>query len=360
MNRDHVIVAMSGGVDSSLVAYMLKEQGYRITGIMLNLWSNPRCKGENSCCTPESQRYARQVADQLGVPFYVIDAKNLFYKEVVHYFLKSQNAGETPNPCWVCNIKVKWKVLLDQLDLLDADWLATGHYARLINQNGSPVRLFQAKDLRKDQSYVLSGLSQSQLSRTLYPLGDLTKTEVREKAQKIDLVTAKKPDSQDLCFLGGQTVDRFLAENLVGLEKQGDIVDRKGEILGTHLGLSRYTIGQRKGIKIPNRFPYYVLDKDIKQNQLIVGKEEELGRDQFSVSYLNWISGNEPKLPMEVAVKIRYKAPKVEASLVKSGQNKVFVKAESVLRDVTPGQIAVFYNNEEVLGCGIISTNKFK
>jgi tRNA-specific 2-thiouridylase len=352
--KKHVLVAMSGGVDSSVAASLMLEEGFTVTGIMLNLWSDPNCETNNACCTPEAQSLAKTTANQLGIPFYVIDAKDIFYKEVVNYFIKSHQQSVTPNPCWVCNVKVKWNVLLKQLHYFDANYVVTGHYAKLFQDSQQIFHLCVATDRKKDQSYVLSGLTQNELSRTIFPLGEFTKLQVREKAFHMSLDTAEKPESQDLCFLGKKSPEQFLGELHVNDKSGGNIIDPQGNLLGHHGGLSNYTIGQRKGIKIAAPEPYYVIRKDVKENKLVVGYKRDLGSNNFSLAEPNWISGKEPEFPRAVQLQIRYHAKKVDATIIRSSEGNVEVASSVTLRDITPGQIAVFYNEDEVVGSGII------
>lgn len=352
--KKHVLVAMSGGVDSSVAAALMLENGFDVTGIMLNLWSDPTCNTQNACCTPQAQFLAKTTANHLGIPFYVIDAKTIFHKEVVQYFIKSHKQGITPNPCWVCNVKVKWHILREQLGYFSADFVATGHYAKLIKDKRQKFHLYASIDKRKDQSYMLSGLTQNELSQTIFPLGDLNKSQVREKALHYGLDTAEKPESQDLCFLGTKSPEQFLAGLHIDDNREGDIVDIKGNILGHHKGLLSYTIGQRKGIKIAAREPYYVIRKEVDKNRLIVGHKAELGARKFIVSDLNWILEKEPEMPYQVQLQIRYHAKKIVAILNKCKDGNIEITSSDLLRDITPGQIAAFFKDDEVIGSGII------
>ncbi|HRQ32705.1 MAG TPA: tRNA 2-thiouridine(34) synthase MnmA, partial [Anaerolineales bacterium] len=241
------VVAMSGGVDSSVAAALLKEQGYEVIGMMLRLWSEPGKEESNRCCTPDSMAQARRVAALLDIPFYVIDAKDVFRETVVEYFLEGYARGETPNPCLVCNRKIRWTFLLDHALALGADFMATGHYARVRNENGK-VELLRAVDRNKDQSYVLHVLDQEKLKHALFPVGEFTKPEIRQIAEKHGLPTASRKDSQDLCFLAGEDYRNFLQRNAAEMLKPGEIVTRDGEAIGSHNGLANYTIGQRKGL----------------------------------------------------------------------------------------------------------------
>lgn len=345
-----IAVAMSGGVDSSVAAALLVESGEQVFGLMLRLWSAGP-ERPNRCCSPKDVSNARKVAGHLGIPFYVIDAKDEFKHRVVDGFIAGYEAGLTPNPCLSCNRDMRWGLLLERASALGATHLATGHYACLRKTNGH-YRLFRARDRRKDQSYVLSVLGQSQLAHTLFPLGKLKKEEVREIAQEQGFVTADRPESQDLCFLGGDDYRSFLADHLVATP--GAIEDNQGNLLANHSGLSNFTIGQRKGIGISGPAPLYVIDKDVERNTLIVGPKADLGRTQFTVRELNWVLGDFPTESNELSVQVRYRSPDVPARL-KHRKHKTIVATEKPLNNVAPGQAAVFYSGEECLGGGIIS-----
>jgi tRNA-specific 2-thiouridylase len=352
--KPHVLVAMSGGVDSSVAAALLFEQGYPVTGMMLRLWNPDDLECENRCCTPESMAQARRVAAQLGIPFYVVDAREKFRQIVVQGFLDGYQRGVTPNPCFICNQKFRWNYLLEQADALGISYIATGHYARLKQSNDGKWQLLSGLDEWKDQSYMLSGLNQSELSRTIFPLGEYQKSEVREKARQLGLPVADRPESQDLCFIGGQDYRQFLQAQVPQTVQPGVIVNRKGEILGKHNGLAFYTIGQRKGLGVSSSAPLYVIDKDIAKNQLIIGMEEELGGNKLMASDLNWISGDLPPTSGHFMVKIRYKAEFVAADMDTINDKQVQVCFEKPLRDITPGQIVAFYSGDICLGGGII------
>jgi tRNA-uridine 2-sulfurtransferase len=349
-----VIVAMSGGVDSSVVAALLLEKGYAVTGVMLRLWSEPGSPRENACCTPEAVSEARLVADQLGFPFHEVDAIDLFHQRIVQYFLAELAHGRTPNPCPVCNPQIKWDILLGEAQRSKSDFLATGHYARLRRTLDGKMELLRACDPRKDQSYVLHHLSQNQLEHTLFPLGEYTKTEVRAMARKRNLRVAERPESQDLCFVSSNDYPDFLKKYLPQGLRPGDIMNREGKILGRHQGLAQYTIGQRKGLQIAAPRPLYVISKNIKHNTLIVGYEEELGQSELIASSLSWISEVSPDKPLNVMVKIRSKAGFIPALLTPIKDGKIHLQFEHPLRDITPGQFAVIYDNEQVLGGGAI------
>ncbi len=349
-----VVIAMSGGVDSSVAAALLKEQGYNVIGMMLRLWSQPGRENENRCCTPDDMSIARRVAGGLEIPFYVMDVRQPFHDEVVQPFLESYQQGMTPNPCIRCNRLIRWGRLMKQARVLGADFLATGHYARIRCQPDGTRALVKAVDEHKDQSYVLSVLDQDQLAHSMFPLGELRKDEVRELAKKYGLGVSRKPDSQDLCFLAGEDYRAFLEREMPQVVRPGVIANRQGEQLGWHRGLAFYTIGQRKGLGIAGPRPLYVLHKDLENNVLVVGEESQMGSRDVIVSGFNWITGEEPAQPLPAEVKIRYKAAPAPATLEPLGEHRVRMLFDLPLRDITPGQRAVAYDGEMVLGGGMI------
>mgnify|MGYP005814631419 CR=1 FL=1 len=348
-----VVVAMSGGVDSSVAAALLVERGYRVIGMMLRLWSEPGMEGENRCCTPDAMALARRVAAQLGIPFYALDVQDRFHEVVVKPFIDGYVQGVTPNPCVFCNRQIRWGFLLDRARAFGADYLATGHYARVDRQNDT-VRLLRGTDPAKDQSYVLSVLSQDQLRQSLFPIGEYAKPRVRELAREFDLPVAERADSQDLCFLARRDYRDFLARNAPQSVRPGSIVNSDGQVVGEHQGLAFYTIGQRKGLGIASPEPLYVLRKDLQRNTLVVGLEAELGQRSLSTREINWVSGQPLSEPIRAQVKIRYKATEAWASVTPSGDRQVQVEFDRPLRDITPGQRAVFYQDDECLGGGTI------
>ena len=349
-----VVVAMSGGVDSSVAAALLKEQGYEVVGMMLRLWSEPGKEDTNRCCTPDSMAQARRVAAMLDIPFYVIDAKEVFHETVVQYFLDGYARGETPNPCLICNRQIRWTFLLDHALALDAEYMATGHYARVKRDDPGKVQLLRAVDRSKDQSYVLHVLNQEKLRHALFPVGDYTKPEIRQIAEKHGLPTASRKDSQDLCFLAGEDYRNFLQRNAADMLKAGDIVTREGKSLGVHNGLANYTIGQRKGLGIASPIPLYVLGKDAVSNRLVVGTLDELGSTRLTARNVNWVSGEVPSEPFHVDVKIRYTAKEAQALVTPIGADQVQVTFDAPQRDITAGQAAVFFQNDFLIGGGII------
>ena len=349
-----VLVAVSGGVDSSVVAAMLAEQGYPIIGVMMHLWSEAGKECQNKCCTPQSMEEARKSAQTIGYPFHVIDAAEIFRERIVQYFLEGYGQGKTPNPCVICNKDIKWGLLFDKVQEFGAEYLATGHYVRLEKSGDEKIKVFRAKDLQKDQSYVMCMLQQTQLEKTLFPLGNYLKTEVRDLARSYGLPMAEKKDSQDLCFVSDDSYREFLLRNAPEVAVPGSIMDRFGNKLGEHQGLAFYTIGQRKRIGIAAAEPLYVLEKNSKENILVVGSAGDLVQKSILVKDVNWISGEIPEKSIEANVKIRYKADFQNATVIPITNHKYKIECNKPVRDATPGQFAVFYDGDELLGGGEI------
>lgn len=350
-NTKKIVVAMSGGVDSSVAAALLKKQGFDVVGIFMKFWKDGQ-SSENRCCSVESEKLARLVAKEIGIPFYVLNVEKEFKKKVVDYFLKEYKKGNTPNPCVVCNKEIKFGFLIKKALSLGVDYIATGHYAQI--KNG---RLFKGKDDAKDQAYFLWQLNQNQLKHVLFPVGEYIKPEVRKLAKKFKLPTAETPESQEVCFIKNTTTD-FLKKYLK--IKSGKIIDKTGKVLGEHQGLWFYTIGQRKSLEVPQG-PWYVVNKDFKNNILIVSRDlKDLNRKELVASNINWI--NPQKLPLNAEVKIRYKAEPVKAKIISMGKNPLASLSASKLkvifaksqRAITPGQSVVFYKGKELLGGGVI------
>jgi tRNA-specific 2-thiouridylase len=348
------VVAMSGGVDSSVAAALLQEQGYQVIGMMMRLWSESGRLDDNRCCTPDAMAQARRVAALLDIPFYAVDAQQPFYNTVVHTFMEGYAQGITPNPCLACNRSIRWDFLLRRALALGASFLATGHYVRMRGDPGSR-QILRAVDAEKDQSYVLHVLGQEQLAHALFPLGEYTKGQVRQLARDRRLPVADRPDSQDLCFLGKDDYRDFLRRNMPGVTNPGPILSPQGEQIGEHRGLAFYTIGQRKGLGLSSSRPLYVVAKDHQRNALIVGGEEDLGRDELVAGPVHWVAGAAPAAQiLHLQVKIRYKAPLVGGTGTLLPNQCVHVRFEHPLRDITPGQAAVFYDGEVCLGGGTI------
>ena len=351
-----VVVAMSGGVDSSVAAALLKEQGYDVVGMMMRLWSEETVAGgaHNRCCTPEQLSDARRIADKIGIPFYVLDTKEVFRNTIVEFFLDQHRQGVTPNPCIECNRQIRFTYLYENAMALDADYLATGHYARIDTTPEGDYRLRAGIDDTKDQSYVLHVLTQQHLAHTLFPIGEYPKPQVREIAEKFGLISAKKKDSQDLCFLGDGDYRRFLTDYAPEVMKPGPIVLKTGEVIGEHNGLANYTIGQRKGLGIAYSEPLYVIATNPYRNALIVGIADDLGKSSLTANRVNWTIKNPPVHPFRAGVKIRYKAKAIEALVTPLGDSCVHIQFDTPMRDITPGQGAVMYDGDVCLGGGII------
>lgn len=353
---DRVVVAMSGGVDSSVAAALLVEQGYDVVGVMMRLWAEPGGAGEstNRCCSLESVNDARSVADRLGIPFYVINVERPFRENIVEFFIDEYAAGRTPNPCLVCNRKIRFGYLLNYARSLSARWLATGHYARVHQDPRGGYQLLRGVDRAKDQSYVLSVLGQADLAQALFPVGEYDKPAVRALAANRGLPTASRAESQDLCFITDGDYRRFLAEWKPEAVRTGPILDRAGRQLGEHRGLPFYTVGQRSGLGIAGAEPLYVLALDPRRNALVVGTAAELGRDRFATGRVNWVAGEPSADSFEAEVQIRYHARPVSARIQVLEDGTASVQMAQPARGVTPGQAAVFYDGDLCLGGGLI------
>ena len=352
-----VVVAMSGGVDSSLAAALLVEQGYRCIGVMMRLWSevHPGEGSTNKCCSLESVHDARAVADSLGIPFYLINVEQPFKTAVVDYFIAGFRAGQTPNPCLACNRHIRFDYLLNYARRLGADYLATGHYARLRRLDDGTTHLLKAVDEAKDQSYVLSVMGQAELQDVLFPVGDYPKAEVRRMAAARGLPIASKHDSMDLCFIADDDYRRFLRDWAAESMRPGPIVDRRGKLYGEHQGLPGYTIGQRKGLGLQGGGePLYVLELDTARNALVVGTLAELGRDRLVATGVNWTLDAPPPSGTRASCKIRYRARAEACTLDPQPDGRVAVLFDQPQRDITPGQGAVFYDGDLCLGGGVI------
>ena len=352
-----VVVAMSGGVDSSVAAALLVEQGYNCIGVMMRLWAETG-EGEgstNKCCSLESVHDARQVAEALGMPFYLINVEEPFKRNVVDFFIDGYSQGVTPNPCLECNRHIRFDYLLNYARRLGADYLATGHYARLHRGADGKVHLLKGVDEHKDQSYVLSVLGQAELEDVLFPIGAYPKAEVRRIAAARGLPVASKHDSMDLCFIFDDDYRRFLRTWAADAMQPGPIVDRAGHSYGEHAGLPSYTIGQRKGLQISGAAaPLYVVELDYRQNTLVVGPVVELDKQRLVADRVNWTLDDAPPSGVRAQCKIRYKAQAVDCTLTPLDKARVAVYFDEPLRNIAPGQGAVFYAGDHCLGGGII------
>ncbi|MBI2876363.1 MAG: tRNA 2-thiouridine(34) synthase MnmA [Candidatus Tectomicrobia bacterium] len=349
---------MSGGVDSSVAAALLKGQGHEVIGVTMRLPSYST-GGERSrtCCSLEDIADARRVAQKLGLPFYVKDCEREFEAGVIDYFTAEYLAGRTPNPCIPCNQRLKFHVLWSWARELGASRLATGHYARLAQLSpGGRTMIRRGADPAKDQSYFLFNLTQEQLQGALFPLGDYTKEAVRGMAQELSLPVAHKAESQEICFIPDRSYAAFL-QGRVPPEaiRPGPILNRQGQVLGQHRGLPFYTIGQRKGLGLSSPEPLYVIDLLPEQNALIVGGREELARDVFGVEQVTWSAFSEPPPTLKASVQIRYRHPGAEATIMPLAGDRAWVTFEQPQRAITPGQAAVFYQGDLLLGGGWIT-----
>lgn len=354
-----VVVAMSGGVDSSVAAALLKAQGYDVVGLMMRLWGEPEAAGSvyNRCCSPDAVAQARRVAELIDIPFYVIDAQATFKQQVVDFFVDSYVAGVTPNPCLECNRHIRWEFLLNKALGFDAAYLATGHYVQVravAEGEATRYELVAGADPRKDQSYVLSVMGQAQLKHAMFPVGGYTKPEIRQLARDFALPVAERAESQDLCFLADNDYRRFLRDHAAEAIAPGPIVREDGRVVGEHTGLAYYTVGQRKGIGVTGPEALYVLGTRPEANALVVGPAEALGSDRLTAARVNWVAGQPPAGPFRAEVKIRYKAAPAWATVTPLPDGRAAVAFEGRLRDITPGQAAVFYDGQTCLGGGII------
>ena len=358
--RKKVAVAMSGGVDSSVASAMLEEDGYDVIGLTMKLWEYDDVGGnfdnETSCCSIDSINNARSVCEEIGIPHYTVNLTDIFKKEVIKNFVDEYLKGRTPNPCVICNVKIKWESLLKKGLEIGAEYFSTGHYAQVDFKNNRFI-LKKGRDINKDQSYALWGLSQEALSRTVLPIGKMTKSEVREYAKERNLKTAGVKESQEICFIPDDDYHRFLQEwqgNLNEEIKRGEILDKNGKILGYHKGYPLYTIGQRKKLGIAVGRPIYVTHIEVETNRVYVGDEEELYDIGLVADNINLMAFESLEKPIRVVTKIRYNDEGTESTVYQINENEVKVIFDSPKKSVTPGQSAVFYQDDIVIGGGII------
>ncbi len=354
--------AMSGGVDSSVAAALLCEQGYRVIGLTMQLWDYERVGGnifsETGCCSLETVYDARAVCQALNIPHYVIDVREEFERAVIENFESEYLKGRTPNPCILCNSKIKWQVLLHKAVQLGCDYFATGHYARVrFDQSTRRYLLLRGADRSKDQAYALWGLSQAQLSKTIFPLGELTKTRVRAIAEQLNLKTKHKQESQEICFIPDNDYARFLRQrNPARLAEigEGPIIDRDGTILGRHKGYPYYTIGQRKGLGIAVGRPIYVTEINVENNEIVVGDKNDLNRVGLIARQVNWIAVDRLVAPIDVIAQIRYNDPGRPATVSQLDDDSMQVIFKDHHQAITPGQSVVLFDDDVIIGGGVI------
>jgi len=354
-NKKRVLLGMSGGVDSSVAGYLLREQGYDVIGVTMKVWPQDCIsRAEDKCCGPQAVADARAVAYSLGIPHYVVDEADQFERTVIDYFTSEYQSGRTPNPCVMCNEKLKFGNLWGKAEALGCDYMATGHYAIIEHQEDRAV-LRKGADQRKDQSYFLFSLRQPQLRRALTPLGAMRKPEIRKIAHSLGLKVADKIDSQEICFVPGNDYKAFLRSHLGENEFQrGEIYDVDGNFVGEHDGIELFTIGQRKGLPGGSARPRYVVDLDAETNRVIVGDAGDLVCDEFEIDRTNWIARDIPNEDVNVTVKIRYSHPGTPATVTPLEDHRAWIRLHEPQRAVTPGQAAVIYNGDVVVGGGWI------
>ncbi|MGF7059978.1 tRNA 2-thiouridine(34) synthase MnmA [Brassicibacter mesophilus] len=359
MDKRKVVIGMSGGVDSSVAAYLLKKQGYDVIGVTMQIWQDKAIDAvekEGGCCSLSAVEDARMVANKLNIPFYVMNFKEIFKEKVIDYFIDEYGRGRTPNPCIACNRHVKFEELMRRAFSLDAYYVSTGHYAKVSYDEEKNRFLLRKSDaVEKDQTYALYNLTQEQLKHTLMPLGDFNnKDEVRSIARDLGLIVAEKPDSQEICFVQDDDYGKFIKENAGYDIKPGNFVDTKGNILGKHKGITNYTIGQRKGLGLAVGKPVYVVDIDVKTNKVIIGDAQDVFGTELIVDDVNFISINTLSNPMRVKAKIRYAAKETNATLFPVKEDMIKVIFDEPVRAITPGQAAVFYDGDVLVGGGTI------
>ena len=356
-DKKTVVVGMSGGVDSSVAAYLLKEQGYNVIGVTMQIWQEEdHCsiEKEGGCCGLSAVEDARRVAGQIGIPYYVMNFRQEFQENVIDYFVKEYREGRTPNPCIACNRYVKWESLLKKSLAIGADYIATGHYAKIHKLPNGRYSIYRSESLKKDQTYALYNLTQYQLSHTLFPVGEYEKDEIRKIAEEADLKVAHKPDSQEICFVPDDDYSGFIERETGEKEKKGNFVDLSGNILGQHQGIGHYTIGQRKGLGIALGQPAFVVEIRPETNEVVLGKNEDVFSNSLRASKVNCMAVEEFKKGQEVIAKIRYNHEGEKAIISKVGDDFFELEFQKPVRAVTKGQAVVLYDQMDVLGGGTI------
>ena len=355
--KEKVVVGMSGGVDSSVAAWLLKEQGYEVIGVTMQIWQDEEeeiLEENGGCCGLSAVEDARRVAQKLEIPHYVMNFKADFKRTVMDYFVAEYLAGRTPNPCIACNRYVKWEALLKRSLEIGADYIATGHYARIKQLENGRFSLTRSVTAAKDQTYALYNLTQEQLSHTLMPVGAYSKEEIRIIAEQIGLSVADKPDSQEICFVPDQDYAGFIERTTGEPSREGNFVQADGTILGRHKGIIHYTIGQRRGLGLPMGRRVVVTEIRPETNEVVIGEQEDVWTDSLIADRLNWMSISELEGEREAAAKIRYNHAGTPCMIQKTGEDQVQVQFKEPVRAVTPGQAVVFYDGDYVLGGGTI------
>lgn len=348
---------MSGGVDSSVAAYLLKEQGYDVIGVTMQIWQDEDiiCQAENGgCCGLSAVEDARRVASDLEIPYYVMNFKQEFKQNVIDYFIKEYLEGKTPNPCIACNRYVKWESLLKRSLEIGADFIATGHYARITRLSNGRIALQKSATAQKDQTYALYNLSQYQLEHTLMPVGEYTKDQIREIADKIGLKVANKPDSQEICFIPDHDYAKFINENSQKQIEPGNFVTKEGKILGKHRGITHYTVGQRKGLNLSMGYPVFVLEIRPDTNEVVIGDGTQVFSDRLFAGNINFMALSGLEEEREVTAKIRYSHKGAACKIHRYQEDKIECIFTEPQRAITPGQAVVFYDGDIVLGGGTI------